>query len=305
MKRIMKEPPAARGETAKSYGNKLGYAIFYFLLQYMGLKWAYGLLFLIVPYYVLFKPGIYQRAKPYLQKRFPEDHFFKRYLRLFKYIFIFGQILIDQFYFGLVGESQIELHFEREDEILALLNQKPVIFLMSHVGFWEIAMAGSSRFDKTLNVLVNRDFDQNKRKRFYDLQKQRFKLINVAEQYGGMIEATNALLNGEVVGVAGDRAEHWRSKIIPFLGFPAKFPTIAPQLAVATDAAVIALFSSKEKPFVIRLHWKDISAGVLAQEGLSREDKIQKMLELYRDELEKHLQDHPYLWFNFFDFWRM
>jgi predicted LPLAT superfamily acyltransferase len=289
---------------SKSYGNKLGYSIFRFVLKNFGLKWAYGILLLIIPYYVILRPSVYRRAKPYLQRRFPDDSFSRRYLRLFKYVYIFGQYLIDQLYFGFVGESQIKLNFEREAEILALLEQKPVIFLMSHVGYWEVAMAGSARFNKQLNVLVNRTFDKDKRKSFYDIRENRINLISIVDQYGGMIEATNALLRGEAVGVAGDRAEQWRSQQVAFLGAPAQFPVIAQQLAVATGATIIALFTSKGAMGTVDLHWRDISTEVLSVPNLSKEAKIQRMLETYSEALETYLRDHPYIWFNFFDFWK-
>jgi predicted LPLAT superfamily acyltransferase len=293
----------------KRYGNKLGYSIFHFVLRHIGLSGAYGILFLLIPYYVLLRPSVYRCAKPYLRRRFPEDTFLKRYIRLFKYIFIFGQALIDQLYFGFVGESKIKLKFDREPEILDLLNKKPVIFLLSHVGFWEVSMAGSIRFRKQMNVLVDKNFDKDKRKSFYDVRKNgegpRFNLINVSDSYGGMIEATNALLRGEVVGVTGDRAEEWRTKTVPFLGSPAKFPIIAEQLAVTTGACVIALFTAKDDKQTIRYSWVDISTEVLDNKSLNKDQKIQRMLELYSAALENHIQKHPYLWFNFFDFWKI
>lgn len=302
---MKRERRRVKTKTNKSYGNKLGYSIFHFVLRNIGLNWAYGILIFIIPYYVILRPDIYRRSKPYLQRRFPDDFFLKRYFRLFKYIFVFGQTLIDQFYFGFVGESKFKLEFDREAEILDLLNKRPVIFLMSHVGFWEVSMAGSVKFNKKMNVMVNKDFDKDKRKSFYDIQGHNFNLINVSDNYGGMIEATNALLRSEVVGVTGDRAEQWRSKSISFFGSPAKFPTIAQQLAVATGASVIALFTSKKEKSKIHFRWKDISTEVLSDEKLSKEEKIQRMLEIYAEELEKHLQNYPYLWFNFFDFWKM
>jgi predicted LPLAT superfamily acyltransferase len=301
----MKRKSQEKSNQNKSYGNKLGFSAFHFILKNIGLNCAYGILVFLVPYYVILRPSVYLRAKPYLQRRFPDDSFMKRYFRLFKYVFIFGQTLIDQFYFGFVGESKIKLEIDREPEILELLNNRPVIILMSHIGFWEVAMAGSTRFNRKLNVMVNKDFDKEKRQSFYDIQGNKFNLINVSDSYGGMIEATNALLRGEVVGVTGDRADQWRSKTVSFLGSPAKLPVIAQHLAVATGASVIVLLSSKEGKFKIRFRWKDISTEVLSEEKLNKDEKIQRMLELYSEELETHVQKHPYLWFNFFDFWKM
>lgn len=292
-------------EKDKGYGNKIGYAIFHYVLKNIGINWAYGMLWILVPYYVILRPAVYKRSKPYLQRRFPRDNFLKRYLRLFKYIFIFGQTLIDQFYFGFVGESKIKLEFDREAEVLKLLKEQPVIFLMSHVGFWEVSMAGSMRFHRALNVMIDKEVDKDKRQSFYDVQENKFHLINVSENYGGMIEATNALLRGEVVGVTGDRAEQWRTKTVSFLGSPANFPIIAEQLAVSTGVPIIVLFTSKVKKFTIRLEWKDISSEVLQNNQLRKDEKITKMLESYVKELEKHVQDHPYTWFNFFDFWKI
>ncbi|MGA2141058.1 MAG: hypothetical protein ABSG94_01430 [Brevinematales bacterium] len=291
----------------KNYGNKAGYKIFEITLRYLGLDFAYGLLLFIVPYYIFFRPSVYKNSKPYLMRRFPGDSFIQRYLRLFKYIFTFGQSLIDQYYFGFSGEPAIKLDFDREQEMLDLLEKKPVIFVMSHLGYWEVAMAGSSRFKKKMNVMVNMEVDKNKRKSFYDIRKNggELKFIDIAGDYGGMIEAANALMLGEVVGVTGDRAAGWRTKTASFLGDPARFPVIAELLALPTGAAVVVLLTSKASRYHIRFHWKDISAGVISDKTLSRDEKIEKMLELYTGELENHVRDNPYLWFNFFDFWEL
>ncbi len=301
----MKEKIETKVKHHKSYGNKLGYSIFQFVLKYLGLNFAYAILFSLIPYYMIFRPGVYRRSKPYLMRRFPNDNFILRYIRLFKYTFIFGQTLIDQYYFSVIGESRFVLHFDREPEILDLVEKKPVIFLMSHVGFWEAAFHGSRKFNKKLNIMIDNDFEKEKRKSYYDIHRKEGKLalINVTDDFGGLIEAVNALLRGEVVGVTGDRAQAWRSKTATFLGSPAKFPVIAEQLAVATGAPVIAFLTSREKRYHIHFSWKDISSEILENNKLGKEEKIQKMLELYSRELEKHLQDHPYMWFNFFDFW--
>ena len=301
----MRQGRAGMVKKNSGYGNKLGYSIFQFVLRNIGLNWAYGLLIFLVPYYVLLRPSVYRLAKPYLMRRFPKDYFFMRLFRLFKYIYVFGQALLDQIYFGFAGDHHIKLVFDREAEILELLNNRPVIFLMSHVGYWEIAMAGSMRFNKKMNILVNQDFDKDKRNSFYDIRESQFSLINVTDKYGGMIEATNALLRGEVLGVAGDRAEKWRSRSACFLGSPARFPVVAQQLAVATGASVIALFTFKEGKNTIRFHWKDISTDILFDPIMNKEEKIESMLDVYTKELEQHVSDHPYLWFNFFDFWQV
>ncbi len=295
----------AKKNITGSYGSKLGYSIFEFILKYLGLNLAYGILIFLIPYYVILRPGVYMRSKPYLLRRFPHDSFLRRYLRLFKYIFIFGQTLIDQFYFGIVGESKIRLDFDRQDELLDIMEKRPMIFIMSHLGFWEVSMAGSSRFNKIMNVMADKDIDKDKRKSYYDIHHKKglFRFINVTGNYGGMIEATNALLRGEVVGVMGDRAFQWRSKKVNFLGSPAKFPIIAEQLAIATGASLIVILTSKKRKNHIVYKWKDISTDILSNEKLDKEEKIQRMLELYVKELEKHVHDNPYLWFNFFDFW--
>lgn len=288
----------------KSYGNKFGFLFFQFILKNVGLKAAYGILFLIVPYYVIFRPSVYKRSRPYLKRRFPNDNCIVRFLRLFKYIYTFGITLIDQLYYGYTGELKDQIELERKEELLELVNKKPAIFLMSHVGYWEISMATTINFNKKMNVLLNKNFDKNKRNSFYDLQDNDFNIINVTEQFGGMIELTNALLGGEMIGVMGDRAEQWRSKTCSFLGSPASFPIIAQQLALATGASVITIFAVKNDRSKIELLWNDISSDVLSNDNLTKEEKIQRMIDNYSNELKKFVDKYPYYWFNFFDFWK-
>lgn len=291
----------------KNYGNKLGYDIFAWLMKNTGVVPAYCLLALIIPYYMLFRPGVYRSAKPYLQHRFPQDSGIKRYFRSFKYTYIFGQFLIDQAYFGFVGENKFKFIFERKEEIVQLTQDQPVIFLMSHLGYWEISIAASECLKKQVSILVDQSVDKNKRQSFYDRRKDDFgfKFISAVDDYGGMIEAVNALLRKEIVGVTGDRAEKWRCASTIFMGDNAKFPIIAQQLALATNAPIIALFTYGKPKMEIHIEWVDVSSSALNDATLNKEQKIEKMLSLYAGALEKHLERYPYLWFNFFDFWKV
>lgn len=116
------------------------------------------------------------------------------------------------------------------------------------------------------------------------------------------------LENGEVIVIAGDRvsAHTDRNIEIEFLGKKANFPY-----------GVFLLVSLLNAPtyFVNGLRHRDFSLGAKYDMFVKknkigfdcgrkeREVRIQKSAENYAQNLEDLCRNHPYQWYNFFDFW--
>ena len=62
------------------------------------------------------------------------------------------------------------------------------------------------------------------------------------------------------------------------------------------------LLTERTGPLTYRIESFCLSDGC-DWRGLPRSEAVRRLLERYVACLERYLEKHPYLWFNFFDFW--
>ncbi len=118
-----------------------------------------------------------------------------------------------------------------------------------------------------------------------------------------MIEASQVLFNGECLAVMGDMVETKNIKKVPFLGDEARFPVLPHRLAVSTDSDIAVLLTARVGSMEYYIEYECLSEG-LNQEELLRSELMEKLAGRYADFLERFLKKYPYMWFNFFDFWK-
>jgi predicted LPLAT superfamily acyltransferase len=113
-----------------------------------------------------------------------------------------------------------------------------------------------------------------------------------------------ALLDeGAFVGMLGDRTPGGEAtQVVEFLGAPAKFPIGPMRLAAllgGETVLMLGLYLGRNRYRVVFEPLADFSG--VSREG--RDDAIRAAVVRYARRLEAHCRQHPYNWFNFFDFW--
>ena len=289
-----------------NYGGRLGYGIFQWTLRRMGVLPAYWLLAFVVPYYVLFRPSARRSARPYLRHRFPDRGPVWLFFATIVYFYRFGQVLVDQGAMGILGPEKFEIEFPEEDMLReAAHGGRGLVLVTSHVGNWQTAMAHVGHLNVPVSFQFRRE-EHTEGRHFFDLAGRAgdFRLVSPEVFLGGMVELAAALRRGECVAVMGDRAFGARTAKTGFLGEPAPFPISAYHLAYVTEAEVVVFLTVRTGRLRYRLTCRRLGDTRNLTHG-DRDATIRRLLEEYARVLERHVQKHPFMWFNFFDFWNV
>jgi predicted LPLAT superfamily acyltransferase len=110
------------------------------------------------------------------------------------------------------------------------------------------------------------------------------------------------LRDGAVLAVQGDRPIDNNIVTIPFLGRDAPFPVGPFMLSAVTGAPLIATFSIQVAPASYRFFAQPPMQLGFAR-GQDRQTQLRDWAEAYVRQLEQLAREHPYQWFNFYDFW--
>jgi predicted LPLAT superfamily acyltransferase len=282
-------------------------AVFYFFIRIAGVRSAYVILFLILPYYMFFRPSVIRNSRPYLSRRFPQDSPVKRYFRTWLYIFRFGQTLIDQAAMGILGPERFSVDFPQNDWMVDRSRRESpgYVLMVSHIGAWETAMAFVRRMEKTVYFMMDTAHAGRKNDHFFRMaeDKFRFRFIDPYGYMGGLVEASEVLEKDNIVSLMGDRAENWRSDTVPFFGDEARFPVTGPYLSAIIKKDLFILLTARTGRLSFSTRLINLSEGDTAGKP-GKKERIRYYLKRYAEEIEKHLEKFPYSWFNFFDFWK-
>lgn len=290
-----------RGRVA-AYGPRWGIRFVVSILRRFGVLPAYAFLGFVVPFYFV-RPAVRRSMRPYLARRFPDAGPVRRQVHGFRLLMEFARSLVDQAAVSAVGPGIFEAYVpDQPRHVRTFSGETGAVFLLSHVGAWAIAThyldVHLDLPHKTFYILMHRDPKDHAMWPGGIAQGAgRLEVIEPTSAFGGLVEAGSALLKGHVVGMMGDR--HWggRSVAAPFLGATARVPVTPYRLARPSGAAVLAVVSHRDGLRRYRVEIHNLSERV--GPGATPE----QLAAAYLSCLERFLERHPYLWFNFYDFW--
>lgn len=282
----------------KSKGKVLGYKIFIFFIQKLGIKSAYFILYFVSFYYLLFSVQGTKANLNYFHKRLGFSKF-KSFLKVYKSNFIFGQTIIDKVAISFGLGNKFTYNHDGGEVIKELLkNKKGGILISAHVGNFEIAEYFFSEIDEFSQInLVTTDNEHRAIKDYLESIsiKSSIKFIIIKEDMSHIFSINNALNNNELICITGDRYFEG-SKILSeeLLGKKANFPAGPFLLGSRLKVPVIFVYVMRETNKHYHLY---------ASEAKFKHKDAQDLLKKYTESMEKILQKYPYQWFNYFDFW--
>ena len=247
----------------------------------------YGVMALVVPFYMIFNRKGYKAMYRFFRERF---HFgrWKSFWKVYANHFRFGQIILDRF--GVYAGKKYRFITEGQ-ELMDELEMHPEGFvnLSSHVGNYEIAGYSLKPKSKRFNALVyageTATVMENRQKM---LSQNNMSMIPVKEDMSHLFLLNNAIDNGEIVSMPADRIFGSQKAVeCQFLGEKARFPMGAFALASKKNVPMLAVFVMKES-------YKTYHAYV---RGI-------KNAQDFADNLEEIVKKYPTQWFNYFDFWK-
>ena len=291
--------------SARSVGSRWQHQFFYTLIRLAGRRTAYVMTAFVALYYVLFRPSVRARSRPYLSRRFPGRNALLRLWDSYRITVEIGEVLVDRAALGILGPGQLAVrHSRREDLMERIREGRGLILVTAHAGCWQFAMESLRMLDTPVSLLLHReegDVDLHIFEHRGD--DAAFRIIDPAGLLGGALEMLQVLKHGEVLCIMGDRAMGGdRSTVeVEFLGGRVRVPFTPYQLASATGAPVVVIFPYKSGPGNYSLR---VAKVIRVPGGLGRTPEAYRpYAEAFIRALEGFVADRPYQFFNFFDMW--
>jgi predicted LPLAT superfamily acyltransferase len=291
----------------KSKASVLGYKIFVFILNHLGLKLAYIVLRFVALYYFLFA----RRSNKSIFYFYHDVLKYKRTttrLKIYKNYYIFGQTLLDKV--ALMAGVKTKFTVDHEggeilDKIAA--TGKGGILISAHIGNWEIAGQLLNRLNTTFNILMYENEHESIKKYMEEVEKKKnVRIIAIKDgEMGHIIELHNAFSRNELVVMHGDRfREGTKTYEANFLGKKASFPAGPFIMAAKFAVPVTFVFSVKETDTHYHFFATEPITLKRTRSEAQTDEAAQGLLRNYIEEFEKMVHRYPEQWFNYYAFWK-
>ena len=288
----------------KSRGGAWGHRFFIFLINKLGVRFAYLFLLFVAVYFIPFAPEATKSVWKYFRK-IQGFKFFKSIRMLYLNYYRFGQVLIDRIAVRSGQAQKYNYEFENYPAFLDALNSsKGVVLIGAHVGNWEIGSGFFGEYAQKINiVMLDAEYQKIKKLLEKNLNPVSHKIIPVQENdFTHIYLIKDALDKGEYVCFQGDRfIKDQSAKTVEFMGKPAKFSYSLFQLAVRFNVPVVFYFSMREKGMKYKFKF------IIAKTENNGKIKLntEELMNSYIYSLENILKEYPEQWFNYYDFWNV
>jgi len=303
-KKHKKKPDNTLAWEGKSRGGVRGYRFFIFLIDHVGVRFAYFFLSFVVVYFIPFAPAATRSVWKYYRK-IHGFGFFKSLRLLYMNYYSFGRVLIDKIAAGSGQAQKYRYEFENYSAFLETLNSsKGLVLIGAHVGNWEIGSGFFGDYASKINiVMLDAEYRKIKNLLEENLNPVSYKIIPLQENgFAHIYQIKEALDKGEYVCFQGDRfIKDQSTKTVKFMGKPAKFSYSLFQLAVRMDVPVVFYFSMREKGMKYKFKFILAKTENEKKSGPSAE----QLMNDYLHALENILKEYPEQWFNYYDFWNV
>lgn len=283
----------------------IGNWFFYVLLRFLGLRWAYALLFPVAFYFLLCAPEAVRASSDYRRRLgYGRISRLSRLWGAYKHFLSFGRILLDRAAIIIADASMFKIDFEGEQYMRCALEEgKGLILISAHCGNWEGAANLLRRLDVPVNIVAYEGEVEQVKKFFGKALKSRcFSIIEVDGQADSTLAIIAALNRGEIVAMHADRCFRKEGEILPFLGCDARFPTGPYTVAALSGAPLICAFAMRERTYRYRFCAYPAEHPAFTSRS-TRRQLLRKWISLYVGRLESILREYPLQWHNFYDFW--
>ena len=294
--------PSWKGQ---SRGTVLGYKIFVFTLKHLGLSFAYFILLFVAFYYFLFSSKS-SKVIYFYYRKIHKYSWIKSIFSIYRNYYSLGTVLLDKF--AILGglKGKYTYNFDGEHFLQQMANEKTGgIIINAHVGSFETAGQLLERINTKIHLIML-DAEHQKIKNYVSdvLDNKRVNIIAIQDDFSHIVPLSNALINKELIAIAGDRFMH-ESKVfsIDFMGKKALFPSGPFYLAARFGVPVTFAFAMKESQTHYHFYATQPIYVQKHNDPIEQEKELQKFVELYAKEFERIIRKYPHQWFNYYSFW--
>ena len=271
------------------------------LLRWTDVRVVYFFMAFVIPFYMVFNRKGYRAMRDYFVRR--GDHGLRIVWHVYRNHFVFGQVIIDRFAvyagrkFNFVddGKEMVDACFAENGGFL---------MLSSHTGNYELAGCTLTSDSKRVHALVYAgETKAIMESRDRVLGSHSTDMIPVKSDMSHIFLMNAAIDNGDAVSMPADRLLGSK-KSFPcrFMGSETVLPAGPFVFASQKDIPVFAVFVMKERGIRYRLIVRRVDNDESRKE-LSVRGKAALLVKNYAEILERVVEQYPYQWFNYYDFW--
>lgn len=259
------------------------------IIRSTDIRVAYAMMHLWLVWYILVRRN--ERHGAYVFHRHRGRSRLQAAADVYRSFYHFGKAIIDRFavYAGVPFEVVVE---NRELYYGRVNSSEGFVMLFTHVGNTEMAGYFLSTPDKRLHILAyGGESPVVMEHRRQVLERNNIDMITVQPEDNSHIYRIGEVLqSGDVLAIAADRRMGDTTITETILGAPARLPAGAFRICKALRKPVLLVFVIKESPTTYRAYCEQLQPdNTLPQQ--------------YAQRLEQMAINHPYEWFNFYDFW--
>lgn len=285
-------------------GGVLGYKIFVWTLKFIGISFAYFLLYFVVTYFIFTSGKAFGSLYRYFHK-IQKYSRFRSLISIYRNYYIFGQVLLDKLAMLAGFQSKFTFDFEGEEYLRQM--DKGGLLISAHVGNWEIAGQLLNRLEKKINILLL-DAEHQQIKMYLSdvLTNRNVNFIVIREDYSHLPEIKKAFEQREIIAIAGDRfIEGNKIMVFDFLGKPAPFPVGPVNIAARFGVPVSYVFAIKESKKHYHFYATPLRLVPFSLNLKKRDEFLREALGAFVGTFEKIVRKYPLHWFNYYDFWKL
>ena len=191
---------------------------------------------------------------------------------------------------------------EHDELSTALADGHGAVVVTGHFGNWDVAAKGLGRYGRPVNMVMAREVNASTNE--YVRQAREAAGVQVIYSDSSVFSSLNmvqALRRNEVVAIQLDRSMHADgTRLVPFFGAPASFPSGPFVLARVAGAPLIPVF-------LPRLGTRHYAIRVCGRFDVAREARDSRALARVMTEVaqvfEAMVREFPTQWFQFSPFW--
>jgi predicted LPLAT superfamily acyltransferase len=289
----------------KTRGGIAGYKIFYHILKYTGLSFAYFILRFVALYFFLFLPKAFKPIYHLYRKRFVFG-FFHTLRLVYQNFYVFGQVLLDKTTVMAGFPAKFSFTYDGEEYLAKMVEEGTGGLLISaHIGNFEMAGNMLERLKTKVNIIMFEAEHKNIKNYLDSVTRRKFNVIAIKEDNSHVYEINKAFHEKQLVCIHGDRfIKGSKTMSVEFLGEKANFPTGPFYLAMKFNVPVSFVFAMKDS--ASHYHFYATSPRLYQQQGLQqkRDQTIQTIIKDYIYVLERTIRKYPSQWFNYYNFWK-
>ncbi len=268
------------------------------IIRRVDIRIVYGIMHLWLIWYILVRST--ERHGAYRFHRLRGRNRFLAACDVYRSFYHFGKAIIDRFaaFAGKSFEVQVvnrALYYDRVHD------EKGFIMLFSHIGNTEMAGYFLSTPDKRLHILAyGAESPVVMANRAKVLERNNIDMIPVyPNDMSHIYRISEVLQNGDILAFAADRRIGESTIECTLLGRPARLPIGAFQICVAMKQPVLLVFVVKENHRSYRVFCEQLEV----KSTLPKHAQTQDLVNRFAASMEEMIEQYPYQWFNFYDFW--